>query len=139
DISDHGYCLRWSHIVPSQIKSGEVILLKKPGTNQWQVGAIRWVQRLNRHTYVGVQILDGFAQASAASTILKNGSETPFFRTVLLTDENSTEISSLITPTIPFAPQQKIQLQTENDYQQAKLHHLLLSSGSISQYSYKSL
>lgn len=139
DISDQGYCLRWSQEVPPQIKSGEIILLKKPGTNQWQAGSIRWAQRLNRHTYVGVQILDGYAQASAASTKLKNGTETPFFRTVLLRNEHSSEVSSLITPTIPFAPHQEIQLETENQSQQAKLHHLLLSSGSVSQYSYQSL
>ncbi|MGH1440142.1 MAG: hypothetical protein ACRBBR_08545 [Cellvibrionaceae bacterium] len=159
DISEQGYCLRWSGPVPPQIKSGEIILLKKPNTEHWQAGAIRWAQRLNKHTYIGVQILEGYAKASAASTTLQNGDATPFFRTVLLINENTTndvaasghlkngegktvdsaEISSLITPTIPFAPQQKIQLQTEDDYQEAKLHDLLLSSGSISQYSYQSL
>lgn len=154
DISEQGYCLRWSGPVPPQIKSGEVILLKKPNTQQWQAGAVRWAQRLNKHTYIGVQILDGYAKASAASTTLKSGDETPFFRTVLLINENArstnkeeeassndgpSNTSSLITPTIPFAPHQKIHLQTEDSYQEAKLHHLLLSSGSISQYSYRSL
>jgi len=154
DMSEQGYCLRWSGAVPPQIKAGEIILLKKPDSQQWQAGAIRWAQRLNKHTYIGIQILDGYAKASAASTTLKSGDETPFFRTVLLTNENvrsankeeegssndgPSNASSLITPTIPFAPHQKIHLQTEDNYQEAKLHHLLLSSGSISQYSYRSL
>ncbi len=137
DISEHGCCLRWSQAAPPQIKSGEIILVKKPETDNWQVGAIRWAQRLNRHTYVGVQFLPGHAQAAAASTTLNDGSITPFFRSVLLKNKHNDELSSIITPTIPFAPKQEIQLQTEDEYTKAKLNHLLMSSGTISQFSYQ--
>ncbi len=139
DISDKGYCLQWSRNVPPQVKAGEIILLKKPDDESWQVGAIRWAQRLNSNTYVGVQVLEGYAEPSAASTKMQDGQSTPFFRTVLLKDKQTAEIMSLITPTIPFAPQQNIELQAEGTCNQAQLVQLLLSSGSISQYSYRSL
>ncbi|MGH1485747.1 MAG: hypothetical protein ACRBCI_05950 [Cellvibrionaceae bacterium] len=143
DISDDGYCLRWSKSVPPQVKSGEIVLLRKPDSQQWQAGTIRWTQRLNRHTYVGIQILPGYAEAAAASTTLENGTSTPFFRTLLLKDDRESETiekgSSLLTPTIPFATKQNIQLQVEGDCNQATLTHLLLSSSTISQYSYHSV
>lgn len=139
DVSEQGYCLRWDQLVPPQIKAGEIILLREKGTLCWQAGAIRWTQRLNRHSYVGVQLLEGKAFASAASTTLDDGMATPFFRTVLLKDEERSDISSIITPIIPFAPQQQIQLQTDENCQKVRLHHLILSSGSISQYRYQTL
>jgi hypothetical protein len=139
DTSDDGYCLRWSENAPSQVKSGEIVLLRKPGETQWQAGTIRWAQRLNHSTYVGVQLLPGYAEASAASTTLDNGSSTPFFRTLLIKGPEAEGSSSLLTPSIPFAPQQNIQLQLQGDCSEAKLTSLLLSSGSISQYSYDRL
>ncbi|MEO0442943.1 MAG: hypothetical protein AAFZ92_04260 [Pseudomonadota bacterium] len=137
DSSDGGYCLRWSKDVPKKIKTGEVILLRKPGETHWRAGTIRWSQRLNRNTYIGIQVLAEYAEASAASAKLDNGLTTPFFRTVLLKDSPSGEGIGLLTPTIPFAPRQNIELQLEQHSHQAQLVQLLLSSGIISHYSYR--
>jgi hypothetical protein len=139
DISDQGFCLRWTSAVPPQVKSGEVILLKQPEFDYWQAGTIRWIQRLNGGTYAGIQILAGYAEASAASTWLSDGSTTPFFRTLLLRDPESSSTSSLITPTIPFTAQQSIQLYREGASEPAKLLKLLSGSGTISHYTFKRL
>ena len=139
DISDDGYCLRWERDIPPQIKSGEMVLLRKQDCDRWYVGTIRWAQRLNRNTYVGVQILPGYAEASAASTTLDNGTTTPFFRTVILRGDNNASGDSLLTPAIPFALQQNIELHANDHCDKAKLTHLWLNSGTVSQYSYRSL
>lgn len=135
DISNEGYCLKWSNDVPDQIQSGEVLLLRKPGTQHWQAGTIRWAQRLNHHTYVGIQLLSGQIEAAMASTTLDNGDKSPFFRVLLLKETLST--NSLLVPTLPFTKAQGIQLQTEGRKESAKLTQLLMNSGTVSQYSFQ--
>lgn len=136
DISDHGYCLQWTGPAPIPIKTGEIILLRTPGATDWQAGTVRWAQRLNHHTYIGVQVLAGYAEASAASTRLQNGTITPFLRTLLLHSADSDDVS-LLMPTIPFCVKQQVDLQQHQSRHEIELTHLLLSSSAINQYRYR--
>jgi hypothetical protein len=138
DISDNGYCLKWSDEVPPQVKSGELVLLREIGKEQWRMGTIRWAQRLNCHTYIGIQLMNGVVKATAVNTTLENGQLSPYFRAMLLKESGNDTKVTVITPTVPFEPLQQVKLYTEDKLEsEIKLKELLLSSGSISQFSFR--
>ncbi|MBX2808042.1 MAG: hypothetical protein KTR20_05365, partial [Cellvibrionaceae bacterium] len=137
DMSPGGYCLKWDGSAPAAIKNGECILLKTPGTDHWQAGTIRWAQHLRDNTYVGVQILAEYAQASAASTRLDNGSASPLFRIISLKAQADASCTSLLTPSLPFTTEQTIELHSEHACLQAELTCLMLHSGNIQQFAYR--
>ena len=149
NISNNGYCLCWNTSPPSQLKTGEIVLLKQSSSSQWQVGIIRWAQQINRNTYAGVEILAGQALASAATITLENGKATPFFRTITVTPNTTTrtgnspstskQAPNVLTPPFPFACRQHIQLCIQKDCHQVLLTQLVSCSGIVSQYRYQKL
>jgi hypothetical protein len=141
DISKNGFCLKWSDDVPTQVKSGEMVILREAGKEQWQMGTIRWAQRLNCHTYIGIQVMNGTLKAAAASATLDDGQDSPYFRALLLFEESETgsnsDKESLITPTVPFATQQDVRLYNDSrERKEIKLSKLVINSGSISQFRF---
>jgi len=139
DISDHGYCLKWSRDVeiPKNVKNGEVIIIKQNEQDDWQVGIIRWAQRLNQDSYIGIERLSQQAIPYAISAILDNGQESPFFRAILLNKHSNSEIGDVLVPSIPFAINQKVSLNQYGKQARALLTKQIGYSDSISHYLYQ--
>lgn len=141
DISDHGYCLKWSRDVemPKNVKNGEVIIIKQNEQDDWQVGIIRWAQRLNKDSYIGIERLSQQAIPYAISATLDNGQESPFFRAILLNKHSNNEVGNVLVPSIPFAINQKVSLNQYGKQARALLTQQVGYSDSISHYLYQQL
>jgi cyclic-di-GMP-binding protein len=133
--STSGYCLIWDSNIPSKVRVGELVGIRQSKHDCWQVGIICWAQRHNYKIYTGVQLLSKKAIAYAARTLLPDGNNSPYFRSLLLTDSAKTESHRIITPSIPFEVGQTIHLRHHEEGMQAYLTSLLLSSTSVSQFT----
>jgi len=140
DSSGSGFCLKWENQIPSHVKVGELVGLREPQRHRWHIGIVRWVQRHQSSTYVGVQLLGKKATPYAASTTLPDGTNSPYFRALLLTDSpHSSSTYSLVTPSVPFEVNQKIRLRQNGEQTRAHLTRRLIASGAISQFTYREI
>ena len=157
DISPKGYCLKWDReqTMPSALKAGELVIIRQPAEQQWEVGTIRWVQRLNSECYIGIERSGQYASPYAIKTTLANGEDTPFFKAMILSKPDNTDNEQLhklaaepsqlshdvqlVAPSMPFAVNQKVSLNHYGSCLQIQLTQLLSGSGSISQYQYRPL
>lgn len=59
DISIHGYRVRWlENEAPSNLKTGEFILMNESATAKWRSGVIRWIKQSVHHSYeIGLEII----------------------------------------------------------------------------------
>ncbi|MDA9003917.1 hypothetical protein N9J26_00335 [bacterium] len=133
DVSDRGLCLQWAKDIPAGIKVGEAIGIRNSGQADWQLGIVRWVRRHHQLGYAGVLLLSDAVQPSAASTTFEDGTNSPYFRTLLF--DNST----LVTPAVPFSSGQKVRIRHMGQQSRATLSHMTLSSGTISLFSIQAI
>ena len=135
--SASGYCLIWENEVPDKVRVGELLGLRQPKQLGWHIGIICWAQRHKDKVYTGVRLLSQKATAYAASTVLSDGSKSPYFRALLLTSASRGESHSVITPSIPFAVDQTVVLRRFEEKISAYLTDLLITSATVSQFSYR--
>jgi cyclic-di-GMP-binding protein len=58
DISVNGYRIRWTGPTPSNLKTGEFILVQENAQSQWRGGVIRWIkQSTEKSLELGLEIL----------------------------------------------------------------------------------
>lgn len=58
DISVNGYRIKWSGPTPSNLKTGEFILIQENAQSQWRGGVIRWIkQSTEKSLELGLEVL----------------------------------------------------------------------------------
>ena len=58
DISVNGYRIKWTGFTPSNLKTGEFILVQENAQSQWRGGVIRWIkQSTEKSLELGLEIL----------------------------------------------------------------------------------
>jgi hypothetical protein len=141
DTSPGGYCLEWSGIAPTQLKTGEIITIREPGQEDWSVAVVRWIKKISStQIRLGLELLAPHAQAVGAKVIQKDGSSTEYMRAIRLPELKAIgQPSTLITPQLTFKPGYKVLLNI--DAQEVRLHltNEISSTASFSQFEYKLL
>jgi len=114
--SEGGFCLKWSHEIPAQLQTGEIIGLEKKlesGEIVWEVGTLRWLKAQENHvTLVGVEILSPKALPIKARLC---DTESPYaIPTLLLPEQSEKKLPMrLITPPLPFKSGNQVELEFE--------------------------
>lgn len=131
DASPKGYCLNWRDGAPNQVRTGEVIGLRAPNRDSWQIGVIRWLRQFHGATQVGIQLLGGNAQALGAAYVHKTGDMSQFMKVLKLPAQILTsQQDCLLTPALPFTEQGKCRLRRSGQEQSIKLQKSLFSSSA---------
>ncbi|MCP8899547.1 hypothetical protein [Gilvimarinus xylanilyticus] len=140
DVSAGGYCLEWQAESPPQLKAGEILGVREPGRQKWAIAAVRWVQQSRTASQLGIQLLAPQAQPAAAAIIQKTGAEAEYLRVLALPAQRlANRPASLLTNALSFREQQKIKLFLNGKLTTMQLTRRLFSTGSISQFAYKTL
>ncbi len=140
DTSANGYCLEWRDQVPVQVRTGELLGLREPGRRKWSVGVVRWLRQNRDATQLGVQILALSATPYGASMVNKTGGDSEYMRVLMLPEVKSPkQPATLLTTVVPFQEYSKVKLKHHGEEKMVQLTHRLLTTGSISQFSFRSL
>lgn len=140
DRSPGGYCVRWKDQVPLLVKAGELIAMRQPGRRSWQLAAIRWISQQRGSTLLGLQLLASNAIPIAISMTHKTGGESDYMRGLRLPEQTlPKQVESVITPTLPFHEKAKVRILKSSQTTKAQLTKCLFSTGSISQFTLRTL
>ena len=139
DTSPGGYCIRWNGSIPTNLRTGELISLRDATDPRWCVAVIRWI-RQDDETTMGIELLAPRAIPVASRVIQKRGGPTDYARALLLPElKPINQPATLITPAVPFAPEQKIHLQRQGIQTTAQLMQCVLSTESFKQFTFRML
>ena len=141
DTSPGGYCVEWSETIPTQIKAGEIIGLKESKSATWAIGVIRWIKHLpQQKARIGIQLLSPRAIPCGARVLKKTGKATEFMRALQLPKISAIgQDASLITPSITFKENIKIQINDNGIENKAQLIEQTDCTAGYSQFTYKLL
>lgn len=140
DASPGGYCLQWLDTIPPQVRSGELLGLREPNRKQWNIGVIRWVKQNRGATLLGIQLLAPAAEAYAIQMINKSGDNGEFMRALFLpANKNLKQQASLLTPSVPFQVQSKVNLNHQGATDTAHLTDCIFSTSAMSQFYFRQL
>jgi hypothetical protein len=140
DRSRSGYCLKWSENVPKSLRSGELIAIREPGSQQWSLALIRWVKQAKGSSQFGVEVISSNVTPLAISIIHKDSNDQDYMRAFLIAaDHTSKQKASLITPSMPFQDGNKIRMNQRGHSRVAQLGRKIMGTGSISQFEYRTL
>lgn len=137
NTSANGYCLEWVDEIPADLRSGDIIGLKEDKEqNEWAIGVIRWLSRLNdTRTLVGLELLSPRAIAFSCNLHLPEGGEGSPVRVLLLPEIKIVgQPSTLITPRAGFKERQKVTLRNGTHTLKVKLQHQVSSTGGFDQF-----
>ena len=140
DASASGYGLSLREQPGVALKSGELVCVREPGHSGWAIAVVRWVRRGKNHTYMGIQILAPQAQAAAVAIIQKTGDQTEYQRALLLPALRMVaQPETLLTNALSFQEHSKIKLLHEGQSSTVQLTKRLLTTGTVSQFSFRQL
>ena len=141
DTSPGGYCLEWSGVAPTQLKTGEITTIREPGQEDWSVAVVRWIKKVsNTQVRLGLELLAPHAEAVGAKVIQKDGSSTEYMRAIRLPELKAIgQPSTLITPQLTFRPGYKVLLNIDSEEVRLHLNNEISSTASFSQFEYKLL
>lgn len=136
--SEGGYCLKWSHDIPHQLQTGEIIALEKKldsGEITWEVGTLRWLKaQENQITLVGVEILSN--EALAVKAHLTDAASSFSIPTLLFADQpEKKKPLRLITPPLPFKVGNQIEVEFEGKNYPALLVKTYSASASYQEFA----
>lgn len=133
-----GYCLHADLAQSSRVQVGELLALRESGKQNaiWQLGIVRWMQRLSDDLQIGVQAL-GFRPTPG---LLRLGHlETPVRSLLLPADTINRRPASLLTLPLALAPQQRAVLSGATGEQEILLSRLLESGNGFMWFEYQLL
>ncbi|MEM7077822.1 MAG: hypothetical protein AAF513_04240 [Pseudomonadota bacterium] len=140
DTSPGGYCLRWLDTPPPNTRIGEVVGLREELDPRWCVAVIRWISQEQNDYLMGVELLSPKAIPLAVRVIQKRGGPTDYARGLLLPEISVlNQPETLITPRMPFAAQQKIQLHRQGIQTTGQLLVAELKTQSFNQFTFRML
>lgn len=142
DMSVNGYRVLWSNQeAPSNLRTGEFILMNENLQNKWKGGVIRWMKQSTNKTYeLGLEILaqDIFPCAIKISADRTTNTYHPALITRVL-DAEQTKLSLILPNLSLFHEQQAINLRVNNQDIKVYLIKTLLITQSFVQFDFELL
>jgi hypothetical protein len=127
--------------VPSQLQAGELLGIQDSPEQAWSVGVVRWIRQVRGGgTQMGVELIAPQAQPCGLQLVRKSDQSSQYLRALLLPEIAAiSRAASLITPRLPFQEGNKVQINLNGNELKALLSHRLTSTGSFSQFEYRTL
>ncbi len=137
-----GYCLRSNADISGCIAVGELVSVKtinNIGHKDWKIGVVRWIKYLlEEKMEIGIQMIAPSANALAISG--SRHEKQLNSRAFLLPDVQAIkQPATIITPGIPYASGDIIDLYQGNETRRLKLLRMMDDTGSYRQFEYKTL
>jgi hypothetical protein len=138
NISPGGYCIRWDGEPPMSLRTGEILALREPEDNSWNIGVIRWVKQLpTKGAEAGIEILSARAKPCGSRVLKKTGDSTEYMRTLLLPEMKSLHRpATLITPNVSFRSGYRVLIRQGNEEVKVQLTTEMLTTQSFSQFEF---
>ena len=138
NISPGGYCVRWDGEPPMSLRTGEILALREPEDNSWNIGVIRWVKQLPTiGAEAGIEILSARAKPCGSRVLKKTGDSTEYMRTLLLPEMKSLHRpATLITPNVSFRSGYRVLIRQGNEEVKVQLTTEMLTTQSFSQFEF---
>jgi cyclic-di-GMP-binding protein len=139
DASPGGYCLEWTHELPTDVKTGDIVCVRDGDTAEWVVAVTRWVSQLrNSRTLVGIELLSPTAMPYGARIVHTTGEEADLMRVLLLPEIKLVgQPHTLITPRTGFRERQKVSLVREGEQFYLQLLRQVAATGSFAQFDFR--
>ena len=139
--SPGGYCLSWPKEVPVQLQAGELLGTQDAPDQGWSVAVVRWIRQVRGGgTQMGIELIAPHAQPCGVQLVRKNEQNSHYLRALLLPEIRViSRPATLITPRLPFQESNKVVINHNGDEIRAVLSRKQTSTGSFSQFEYRSL
>ena len=137
--SPSGYCLNWSHEVPSQLQAGEILGIQDSTKKSWDLAVVRWIRQVRGGgTQMGVELLSPSAQPCGLQLTRKADQSSQFLRALLLPEITAiSRPASLITPCMPFQEGNKVLISLNGVETRAILDRRVSFTGSFRQFEFR--
>ncbi|MBC7751453.1 MAG: hypothetical protein H7Z73_07000 [Candidatus Saccharibacteria bacterium] len=133
NISPRGYCIRWVGTLPSVLRRGELICIKKNKDSAWSVGVIRWIQdHESSNIEFGVEIISDYIIACSARVTYESGYSSDYMRTLFLPKTAENSYDSIIAPTL-FSEAEKISIRLGSEEFLVKVTRKIIVTNGFSQ------
>lgn len=140
DTSPGGYCIRWTDPMPSNCQVGELMALREERDARWCVALIRWIRHRSDGATMGIELLSPKAIPVAIRVVRKRGGPTDFARALVLPEiKVIRQAATIITPRVPFAEAQKLNIQRQGIQTTGQLTEIQLNTESVSQFTFRML
>ncbi|MEM9620130.1 MAG: hypothetical protein AAF993_00680 [Pseudomonadota bacterium] len=140
DTSPGGYRLDWQEQTPPRISVGELVALREEKDTRWCVAAVRWIQTHRGVLRMGVELLAPKAIPIALRIVQKKGGPTDFARGLLLPEIKAIkQPATIVTPKVPFASGQKVNVQRQGLHTTAQLLENQQNTESFNQFTFRML
>ncbi|HBX57137.1 MAG TPA: molecular chaperone [Pseudomonas sp.] len=139
--SPGGYCLSWPKDVPSQLQAGELLGVQDSPEQGWSVAVVRWIRQVRGGgTQMGIELIAPHAQSCGLQLVRKAEQNSQYLRALLLPEISAiSRPATLITPRLPFQEGNKVLINLSGTERRAVLSRRQTSSGSFSQFEYRSV
>lgn len=126
---------------PNSVQTGELVVIREPGHNTWNLGSIRWIRsRQKQATQLGIELIAPNAEPVAVRILNKTGENGKYLRGLRLPALPAIgQEETLILPILPFKVGSKAELADGDEIQRIQLLKRQKTSRSFVQYSYQSL
>lgn len=136
--SPGGYCLEWESGAPANLQTGDILALRKSGSESWVISTIRWIRQGNKSAArIGTEILAHHAE-SCGARLLRSGKAASNYLRALRIPEDSTiaRPAQIITAKIPFHEGCTITLNINGKESRAILGRLVQQTASYNLFEY---
>lgn len=146
DSSPGGYCIEWRDEIPNQVKAGELLALREPQRNRWNLGVVRWANQTKGATQLGIQVLAASVTPVGLAILHKTGDSSEYLRALEIPPLKAiNQPATLITNAISFREYSKARIfkrtndGAESDQHNIQLTRRLFATGAFSQFTYREL
>ena len=141
NTSATGFCLRWPDSAPANLQVGELLALQDNPEAGWCIGTLRWISKeRSGGSIMGLELLSPHAEPVAARVVRTKGGTSDFVRALLVPENRRlNQPSMLITPRLPFAPNQKVHVQRAGKQTTVQLQSCVRSTESFNQFTFRML
>ncbi|MCC5887856.1 MAG: hypothetical protein JJT88_15585 [Gammaproteobacteria bacterium] len=112
DTSPGGYGIRWDGEIPVSLQTGELVGVRETADHHWAIAVVRWLQRRDNTTALGVELLGPRALPASARPLRARGSVEEASAALLLPELKAiNQPAMLITPPDRFTVGEKVLLE----------------------------
>lgn len=112
DTSPGGYGIRWNGDIPASLQTGELVGVRETADHHWAIAVVRWLQRRDEATSLGVELLGPRALPASARPIRARGSQEQASAALLLPELKAiNQPAMLITAPGRFKVGEKVLLE----------------------------
>ena len=137
NISTGGYCLYWQDNMPHNATAGQLLGIRDAGTQDWNLGVVRWIRQLRGASQMGLQLLALEAKPVATSIRYSRGGYSDFMRGLQLAPYGADRTAAtLLTAAAPFQEFSKIQLKSGSQTLSVNLDQCIFSNNTLRQFDF---